>query len=197
MNCENLYPVNNCNHKVKKETIVTLRFTLTMIPYWTVKFKSSNISFPTAIWDPVTFPPIFSAIQYNTVFLYFWSITAVLFKCDIHPHSSPLSLSLFPTGVWLTADTVFKLLKKTNKEWDWLAAKILMIYPSKHHEIAQHCSTTDDCLMESIKFWLKRCPYASYRWIAYFLNIQEMTAISQEMHHLLEPIQGKMSGRYY
>ena len=121
----------------------------------------------------------------------FFSITAVLFKCDIHSQSFPLTLSLSPAGVRLTADTVFKILKKTNKEWDRLARRILGISSSKCHEIAQRCSTTDDCLMESIKFWLKRCPHASYRWIVYNLNDEGMTDISKEMHHLLEPIQGK------
>ena len=94
-------------------------------------------------------------------------------------------------GVRLSADTVYKLLKKTNKEWNWLADKILLIYPSKCREIAQRCSTADDCLMESINFCMKRCPYASYRLIAYQFNFCGLGAISQEMHHLLEPIQGK------
>ena len=69
--------------------------------------------------------------------------------------------------------------------------EILFIYSSKRREIAQRCSTADDCLMESIKFWLKRCSFASYRWIVSNLNDAGITAISQEMHHLLEPIQGK------
>ena len=108
------------------------------------------------------------------------------------------SLTLSPAGVRLTADTVFKLLKKTNKEWDWLAEVILEISPSKCEEIRQRCSNEDDCLMEAIHFWMKRCPFASYRWIAYQLNnyiLEKFGAISQEMHHLLEPVQGKMSGR--
>ena len=73
-----------------------------------------------------------------------------------------------------------------------------MISSSKREEIRQRCSNEDDCLMEAIRFWMKRCPFASYRWIAYQYNICEdvygdegFRAISQEMHHLLEPIQGK------
>ena len=104
------------------------------------------------------------------------------------------SLYLSPAGVRLTADTVFKLLKKTNKEWDWLAREILKISSSKCDEIRQRCSNEDDCLMEAIHFWMKRCPSASYRWIAYYLNFEGLRAISQEMHQLFEPIQGKMSG---
>ena len=102
--------------------------------------------------------------------------------------------SLSPAGVRLTADTVFELLKKTNQEWDWLAEWILVISSSKRKEIRQRCSNEDDCLMEAIRFWMKRCPFASYRWIAYWLNSEGFRAISQEMHHLLEPVQGKMSG---
>ena len=98
------------------------------------------------------------------------------------------SLSLLPAGVRLTADTVFKLLKETNKEWDWLASRVLWILSSKRREITQHCSITDDCLMESIKHWMKRSPHASYRWIAYQFNISNLGTISQD---LLEPIQGK------
>ena len=105
------------------------------------------------------------------------------------PSSSP------PPGVRLTANTIFKILKKTNKEWDGLAGGILGISPSKRREMAQRCSTDDDCLMEAIHFWMKKCPYASYRWIAYWLNIRGLGAISQKMHHLLEPIQGKMCGQ--
>ena len=103
-----------------------------------------------------------------------------------------LPLPLSPAGVRLTADTVFKLLKKTNKEWDW---EILRISHSKREEIHQRCSNKDDCLMEAIRFWMKRCPFASYQWIAYWLNFYAgLGLISQEIHHLLEPIQGKMSG---
>ena len=98
---------------------------------------------------------------------------------------------LLPAGVRLTVDTVFKLLKKTNKEWDWLAYKILLISDSKRREIAARCSTTDDSLKESIRFWMKRFPYASYRWIIFLLNFSEISDVPQEMHHLLEPIQGK------
>ena len=112
-----------------------------------------------------------------------------------------LPLSLSPVGVRLTADTVFKLLKKINYRWDWLAEGILVISSSKCEEIHQRYSNEDDCLMEVIRFWMKRCPFASYRWIAYqcnlhgfYLDDEVLKAISQEMHHLLEPIQGKMSG---
>ena len=98
---------------------------------------------------------------------------------------------LLPAGVRLTVDTVFKLLKKTNKEYDWLADKILDISDSKRREIAARCSNTDDRLKESIQFWMKRCPYASYRWIIFWLNYEGISDIPQEMHHLLEPIQGK------
>ena len=38
---------------------------------------------------------------------------------------------------------------------------------------------------------MKRCPYASYRWIIFWLNDEGISDIPQEMHHLLEPIQGK------
>ena len=72
---------------------------------------------------------------------------------------------------------------------------ILQILSSKCGEIRQRCSNEDDCLMEAIRFWMKRCPFASYRWIVYQLNSNGLGAISQEMHHLLEPIQGKMNGR--
>ena len=102
--------------------------------------------------------------------------------------SSPPPL---PAGVRLTVDTVFKLLKKTNKEWDWLADRILDISDSKRREIAARCSTTDDSLKESIRFWMKRHPYASYRWIIWCFNRQGISDVPQETHHLLEPIQGK------
>ena len=126
-------------------------------------------------------------VQYS----YFWSIVSILFKCDIHHRLLPPPPSQHTAGVHLTADAVFKLLKKTNREWDQLALEILSISDSKHHEIAQRCSTEDDCLMESIQFWINKFPYASYRRIAFRLKTRGLGAISQEMHHLLEPIQGK------
>ena len=66
-----------------------------------------------------------------------------------------------------------------------------MISDSKRREIAARCSTTDDSLKESIRFWMKRCPHASYRWIIWWLNQEGISDVHQEMHHLLEPIQGK------
>ena len=113
----------------------------------------------------------------------------------VFPHPLPSPLLLSPPGLRLTANTVFKILKKTNTEWKTLAWEILLISSSKRHEIAQRCSTTDDCLMEAIRFWMRRCPYASYQWIAFRLNLCGYGAISQEMHHFLESIQGKMSGQ--
>ena len=98
---------------------------------------------------------------------------------------------LLPAGVRLTVDTVFKLLKKTNKEYDWLAKKILLISDSKRREIAARCSTTYDSLKESIRFWMKRHPYASYRWIIWCFNLKGISDVPQETHYLLEPIQGK------
>ena len=38
---------------------------------------------------------------------------------------------------------------------------------------------------------MKRCPYASYQWIIFGLNCNGIRNVTQEMHHLLEPIQGK------
>ena len=68
-----------------------------------------------------------------------------------------------------------------------------MISSSKREEIHQHYSNEDDCLKEAINFWMKRCPFASYQWIAHFLK--KYQGISHEMRHSLELVQGKISGR--
>ena len=115
-------------------------------------------------------------------------------------HTLLFLLPLPSAGVRLTVDAVFELLKKTNKDWNWLADQILWVSPSKRHEIAQRCSTADDCLMESVQFWMKRHPHASYRWIAFCLYSWSIGGTLQEMQHLLEPMLGKnkcMHGRYY
>ena len=62
---------------------------------------------------------------------------------------------------------MFKLLKETGKDWDDVAKNILWIKSDeKRDEIRDRFSTDDDRLRESIRFWLKRCPLASYRWLA-------------------------------
>ena len=60
---------------------------------------------------------------------------------------------------------MFKLLKETGKKWDNVADNILMISEEKRDEIEDHFPTDDDRLRESIRFWLKRFPLASYRWL--------------------------------
>ena len=62
---------------------------------------------------------------------------------------------------------MFKLLKETGREWDDVARDILDIKSEKLDEIRDRFSTDDDRLRESIRFWLKRCPLASYRWLAH------------------------------
>ena len=76
--------------------------------------------------------------------------------------------SLLLTGVRLDEKSVFKLLKETCKDWDDIAKDVLYIDSvKKRDEIRDRFSTDDDRLRESIRFWLKRHPLASYRWLAY------------------------------
>jgi hypothetical protein len=80
-----------------------------------------------------------------------------------------LSSSLLPTGVRLDEKSVFQLLKETGKKWDDVAEDILGIESKEIlDEIRDHFPTDDDRLRESIRFLLKRCPLASYRWLAYY-----------------------------
>ena len=99
-----------------------------------------------------------------------------------------VSSSLLPTGVRLDEKSVFKLLKETGKEWDNIAEDILKITSKeKLDEIRNHFSTDDDCLRESIRFWLKRCPLASYRMLA-------LTGVPTEF---VEPVPGKKTTKCY
>ena len=76
--------------------------------------------------------------------------------------------SSLPPGVRLDENSVFELLKKTGRKWYNVADDILHITSEdKFDEIRNRFSTDDERLQESIRFWLKRCPYASYRWLAY------------------------------
>ena len=76
--------------------------------------------------------------------------------------------SSIPPGVRLDENSVFELLKKTSKKWDNVADNILYINSKdKLYEIRNRFSTDDERLRELIRFWLKRCPYASYRWLAF------------------------------
>ena len=94
---------------------------------------------------------------------------------------------LLPTGVRLDEKSVFKLLKETGRGWDDVAGDILEIPKEKCDEIRDHFSTDDDCLRESIRFWLKRFPLASYRWLA-------LAGVSTEF---VEPLPGKKATRDY
>ena len=77
-----------------------------------------------------------------------------------------LSSSL-PPGVRLDENSVFELLKKTGNDWDSVAEDTLLIRSKdKRDETRNRFSTDDERLRESIRFWLKRFPYASYRWLA-------------------------------
>ena len=84
---------------------------------------------------------------------------------------------------------MFKLLKETGNKWDDVAMRILNISEEKLDEIRNHFSTDDDRLRESIQFWLKKCPLASYRWLA-------GNGVSTEF---VEPVPGKKPEcpRYY
>ena len=78
-----------------------------------------------------------------------------------------LSSSPLPAGVCLDENSVFQLLKKTNRDWNGVAKHVLVLSKEKRDEIKNRFSTDDDRLQESIRFWLKRFPYASYRWLAF------------------------------
>ena len=95
-----------------------------------------------------------------------------------------LSVSLLPpaTGIRLDENSVFELLKKTDREWDDVAEDILYIKSQdKLDEIRNRFPTDDDRLRESIRFWLKRFPFASYRNLAY----------KDVPTEFVEPIQGE------
>ena len=77
---------------------------------------------------------------------------------------------------------MFKLLKETGRKWDDIANNILDISSKeKLDEIRDRFSTDDDRLRESIRFWLKRHPLASYRWLAF----------TDVLTEFVEPIPGK------
>ena len=93
-----------------------------------------------------------------------------------------VSSSLLPIGVRLDEKSVFQLLKETGKDWDDIADDILGIdSEEKLDEIRDRFPTDDDRLRESIRFWLKRHPLASYRWLAFM-------GVSTEF---VEPLPGK------
>ena len=99
-----------------------------------------------------------------------------------------LSSSLLPAGVRLDENSVFQLLKKTGRDWDNVADNILRIdSKEKRDEIRNRFSSDDDRLRESIRFWLKRNPFSSYRWLAY-------QGVSTEF---VEPLPGKNEAPKY
>ena len=71
--------------------------------------------------------------------------------------------SIFTTGIRLDENSVFQLLK-TGRDWNNV---VLINSKDKLDEIRNRFSTDDDCLRESIRFWLKSCPFALHRWLAY------------------------------
>ena len=98
---------------------------------------------------------------------------------------------LLPAGVRLTDDNVFKVLKKANKGWKWVAKLILHISSSKCDEFERRWTTDDECLKQAIQFWLKRYVYASWRWLIFSLDHKNLEAISDGIRQFAEPLTGK------
>lgn len=96
-----------------------------------------------------------------------------------------------PTGLRLNTENVFQVLQRTGKTWRWLAKNILVISPSKCDDIERCWKNDDDRLNDAIEYWLKRCVYASWRWIIYFLADTTFLALSDELVVIAEPLLGK------
>ena len=86
---------------------------------------------------------------------------------------------------------MFVVLNKVAKGWRWVAEEILLISSSKCDEIEHRCVTQEKCLKDAIQFWIKRCVFASWRFLIYWLDGEDLHETSNEIRHLAEPITGK------
>ena len=72
-----------------------------------------------------------------------------------------------------------------------MAHRVLDVSSSKCDEIEQSCSTSDQCLKEAIRFWLKLNPFSSWRWIIHLLDDNQLTVAADEIRYYAEPLLGK------
>ena len=92
----------------------------------------------------------------------------------------------------LTVDNVFEVLKLTNREWQWVAKKILEISSDKCEEINRRYSTDDDRLKQAIQFWLKRCAFASWRSLLYQFHRFKLESLAHRILGYTESILGQL-----
>ena len=81
------------------------------------------------------------------------------------------------------------MLKKVDKEWRWVAEHVLLISKQKCDEFERE----EDSLKAAIVFWIKRCVFASWRFLIYRLFNANEGSVAQEILYLAEPITGKAS----
>ena len=93
----------------------------------------------------------------------------------------------------LTTDNVFRVLNRVAKGWRWVAEEILLISSSKCDEFEKAFVSQERCLKEAIIFWMKRCVFASWRYLIFRFNDANEEAVAHGMFHLAEPITGKIT----
>ena len=97
----------------------------------------------------------------------------------------------FPSGVRLSVDNVFKVLKKIDKDWQWVAEKVLGISSSKCQLIKQNSTTTDELFTHAIRFWMKRDVVASWRFLIWILDVGNYEGLADEIRNYAEPLLGE------
>ena len=112
--------------------------------------------------------------------------------------SDSLSFSL-STGARLTADNIVKILQQMRlpegwwkgEKWEIIGRHILFIFSNdKLKEITSTCTTDDQRLHVTVTFWLLKCPYASWRWLIWRLEVEGNPDLSKEIYDFAEPLTG-------
>ena len=98
---------------------------------------------------------------------------------------------LFLSCVRLNVDNVFKVLKKIDKDWQWVAKEVLGISSSKCQLIQQQSSSPDESLKQSILFFIKKYVDASWRILILTLDDENYGALADDIRNFAEPLLGK------
>ena len=66
--------------------------------------------------------------------------------------------------------------------------EIFRISDFKSNEIIQGCKSDEKRLKKLVEYWLVMCPYASWRWLIWYLDLIEYHDIVDQISQFAEPL---------
>ena len=92
----------------------------------------------------------------------------------------------------LNSSNVVNVLCKVKAEtrWSYTAMWILQIPTSKLNEMGRAPGCNEEKLLQAVSLWLKSCPYASWRWLIWYLDEYGENELVDEISGYAEPLRG-------